>query len=424
MKRALVLSGGGSRGAYQIGAWQALTELGVRFHAVYGTSIGALNAALAAQGDVEAACALWENIDIRQVLNTDDEDFSMEQMINRKRDVIPFLLENAKNLRVDIAPLENLMKTHLNEKKVRASGMELGVMTVRVPQLTPVPVRLADMKPGSMNDWLLASAACFPVFPLKKIDGERYLDGGYYDNLPLDMAIVDGADEIVAIDIHPTPAHPEYARMPFLKMIHPLHNLGNFLDFKPKLIRRMRLMGYYDAMKAYDHFDGIRYTFTRVNELRVANAARRYMQRAAAFDAEAITRSAFQSTQQMNAPLISAIESEAPLRRLRWKDVYLRGLELCAQKMDFREDAIYDIDVLTGRMLSFARTGEKVESMTERSIRDAAAMGSRELISYLYRALTALGDFPADCVRCLAEYPGETAAALYLHTAKEPLQLI
>ena len=52
MKRALVLCGGGSRGSYEIGVWQALDELGVRLDGVYGTSIGALNAALVARGDV------------------------------------------------------------------------------------------------------------------------------------------------------------------------------------------------------------------------------------------------------------------------------------------------------------------------------------------------------------------------------------
>ncbi len=52
MRRALVLSGGGSRGSYQIGVWQALEELGVRFSMVFGTSIGAINAALIAQGDL------------------------------------------------------------------------------------------------------------------------------------------------------------------------------------------------------------------------------------------------------------------------------------------------------------------------------------------------------------------------------------
>ena len=59
MKRALVLNGGGSRGAYEIGAWQALDELGVRFDGVYGTSIGALNAAFFAQGDLDGALAQY-----------------------------------------------------------------------------------------------------------------------------------------------------------------------------------------------------------------------------------------------------------------------------------------------------------------------------------------------------------------------------
>ena len=61
MKRALVFSGGGSRGAYECGAWQALEEMNIRIDAVYGTSIGAINAALVAQGDLTTALELWEN---------------------------------------------------------------------------------------------------------------------------------------------------------------------------------------------------------------------------------------------------------------------------------------------------------------------------------------------------------------------------
>ena len=91
MKRALVLCGGGSRGAYEIGAWRALTELGVRFQGVYGTSIGALNAALVARGDVEAASQLWQNIRLSQIMTVEDEDdFAIERMVSNKRDVIPF----------------------------------------------------------------------------------------------------------------------------------------------------------------------------------------------------------------------------------------------------------------------------------------------------------------------------------------------
>ena len=414
MKRALVLSGGGSRGAYEIGAWQALEEIGVRFDAVYGTSIGALNAGLIAQGDLDKAAGLWSNITLSQVIGAEDEDFSIDRMISRKRDVVPFLIENAKHLRADIGPLENLLKEYLNEGRVRASGLDFGVMTVRVPQMQPFPVRLKDIPEGRLADWLIASASCFPIFPTKKIDGERYVDGGYFDNLPIDMALEDGAEEIVAIDIHPQPAHPEYARMPFLKLIHPLHNLGGFLDFNPKLLKRTRLMGYYDAMKAYGRFDGVRYTFTHQSELKTAAQAREFMRRIAAFDAEAITRTAFKSSQEMNAPLISALEAETPLKKLNWKEVWLRGLELCAETMGFREDAIYNPDTLIERILKFAANGEQPEPLTRERIRYFSRMGRRELLSYLYRSMTAFPATPADCTEFLSAFPKETAAALFL----------
>ena len=59
LKRAIVLGGGGSKGAYQIGAWRALRELGVDYHIITGTSIGACNGALMVQGDYERALELW-----------------------------------------------------------------------------------------------------------------------------------------------------------------------------------------------------------------------------------------------------------------------------------------------------------------------------------------------------------------------------
>ena len=50
-KRAVVLSGGGTKGAYEIGVWRALRELSVDFQIVTGTSIGSINGAMMAMGD-------------------------------------------------------------------------------------------------------------------------------------------------------------------------------------------------------------------------------------------------------------------------------------------------------------------------------------------------------------------------------------
>lgn len=66
---ALVLGGGGAKGAYEIGAIAALNDLGIRAGSVYGTSVGALNAAMYAQDDMTTAEALWSSIGLSDVVS-------------------------------------------------------------------------------------------------------------------------------------------------------------------------------------------------------------------------------------------------------------------------------------------------------------------------------------------------------------------
>ena len=69
MKRALVLSGGGSKGAYEAGFLLAAKELNQHFDIVTGTSIGALNGALVAMGDYEGLEYTWNILDMDHVFN-------------------------------------------------------------------------------------------------------------------------------------------------------------------------------------------------------------------------------------------------------------------------------------------------------------------------------------------------------------------
>ena len=73
--------GGGAKGAYQIGAWKALREAGIRFSAVSGTSVGALNGAMIVMDDLEKAENVWNNIHFSQVMDVDDEE--MRRLMNR-----------------------------------------------------------------------------------------------------------------------------------------------------------------------------------------------------------------------------------------------------------------------------------------------------------------------------------------------------
>ena len=80
----LVLEGGGARGAFQIGCWKALRELGVEIKGVSGTSVGALNGAMIIQDDFERTYDLWYNLSPSQVIDVDDDTVTnVDVYVNR-----------------------------------------------------------------------------------------------------------------------------------------------------------------------------------------------------------------------------------------------------------------------------------------------------------------------------------------------------
>ena len=126
---ALALEGGGAKGAYQIGAWKALREAGVKIDAVAGTSVGALNGSLIVMGDLEKA----ENIRYWQVMDVDDETMSRLLKGGVKLDeldsVAQQMFEVIKNRGFDVTPLRKWISQVVDEKTVRESPVELFIDT-------------------------------------------------------------------------------------------------------------------------------------------------------------------------------------------------------------------------------------------------------------------------------------------------------
>ena len=132
----------------------------------FGTSIGAINAALFLQGDRALAARLWDEIVERGLLRGGKaEGAQVERMFGRKREILPFLLEHARQMRLDIAPLEALLREHLREGRVRAAGMDFGLVAMKFPTLAPATRTLEAIPEGQLVDWVLASSACSPSFP-------------------------------------------------------------------------------------------------------------------------------------------------------------------------------------------------------------------------------------------------------------------
>lgn len=253
--RAIVLSGGGSKGAYQIGVWKALRQLKIRYEIVTGTSVGALNAALMVQNDYFKAMMLWYNLKSSMIYDNDVE-------IQKTKDFFKY----AKNIVLDGGmQVNNLSKTvdkYLNINKIYKSNINLGIVTVKYPSLEALELTRDDISKEQLKDYLLASASPFPAFQKKQIGEEHFIDGGFYDNLPINLAIDMGADEIIAVDLEAI-GRKQKVKNKNVKiiLISPRGDTGSFLVFDKVSSRRSMALGYNDTMKTFGKLDGNIYTF-------------------------------------------------------------------------------------------------------------------------------------------------------------------
>ena len=251
IKRALVLSGGGARGAYQLGVWQALREIEWDFSIVTGASIGALNSSLIAMNDFEKLEKLWYKMTPNDVINTTETD--------PKKVYLQMIKDLAKG-GADTSPLYNLVKSNIDEAKIRNSNIKMGISTVELPTLKLKQLPIEQIPNGKLADFLVASATVFPFFKAKDIDQKKYADGGYGDNMPMNLAIQMGAEEIIAVQIFNSRIKRLSKKVP-TTLISPSRYLGPFLLFDNKTVHQNRMYGYFDTLKFLNFKEGEYFTF-------------------------------------------------------------------------------------------------------------------------------------------------------------------
>ncbi len=262
MKKGLALCGGGAKGSYEAGCFKALNEIGEHFDIVTGTSIGCLNAAMYCQKDFDRDYELWEKLNVQMIMKY-GFNFDRYDIINGIRNgqnSINMVLNYMTNRGADIRPLRNLINEYIDIDKIKESDVTFGIVTASFPQMKGCEIVANKLSEDLIKDFILASASCWPVFPVCKIDGKSYVDGGYYDNLPINYCHRLGANEIVAIDLNMEPTHKEYTNTRFVRYIKPTHNLGTFMQFDHETIMNNMMLGYLDTMKSYKRFEGYRYT--------------------------------------------------------------------------------------------------------------------------------------------------------------------
>ena len=262
-KYGLVLAGGGAKGAYQLGAWRAMKELGIKFSVVVGTSIGSINGALIAADSFDGAKDLWGTASVDKGVNITEELRDPENLFSFRN--FPALFkEIVKNGGIDASPTKDLISQFIDEEKVRKSDVRFGMVTYHLSELTPLEIFIDKIPDGKLVDYLLASAKVPGVSKIGP-EGEWYLDGGVYDNAPMGMLIRNGYNRMIIVDISSMKGlgHKNDINCAEMIYIRPydVEDLGAAFDFSEEMLAKRMKMGYLDARKAFGYLSGVRYYF-------------------------------------------------------------------------------------------------------------------------------------------------------------------
>ena len=416
---ALVLGGGGAKGAYQIGVIDALEEMGITCGSVYGTSIGALNAAMYAQGRMDEARELWNSLTMRDLITQEDAALAEEAegMFDSPDRLLEFISHHASRKGINTAPMMQLIRRCADENMLRKSGVRFGLTATRFPKLTLCEKRLEAMEEGTLCDWLLASASVFPAFPMKKIGEERYIDGGFSDNVPVDMAIRAGARHIIAVDIGKNPSHMHFAGRPNMTYIRASQPLGGLLTFDPVQAAISRTIGYHDTLRAFGRVRGTRYAFDAGDAMQLTRRAEDFLVRLTRF--EAGMRQQSLTGRRNSSPLLDVLADE--LRPgADAADYFLRALELCAQTLAVPPAQMMTFSAMTGEIrarLPLAKAEAMLDSLLggRIGVLFAPPQPDRKLVlACLYLILMREHAFPALAMRTLCAFPKELVCALTL----------
>jgi NTE family protein len=192
---AMVLSGGGAKGAFQVGVLDELvTRRGVRIDIVAGVSTGAIQALAVAQDDIPGLVSVWRAL-------RGNRDIYKERPLGIAGGIL-----GADSI-YDAKPLRILLKAFADEAKLRASGRKLllGVVNLGTGQY-----RTIDENVPGIDNWVYASCA-MPVFfdPLvtQGPDGtrEQWVDGGVRNVTPLADALDFNPRGVIAVRASPKP---------------------------------------------------------------------------------------------------------------------------------------------------------------------------------------------------------------------------
>ncbi|MCC5936371.1 MAG: patatin-like phospholipase family protein [Lunatimonas sp.] len=204
--RALVISGGGSKGAFAGGVAEFLIRACRHDYRLFlGTSTGSLLVPLLSIGEIEKIKAIYTSVTQNQIFDISpfyivQENGEPRIKINHVNTVRMFI-KGRKTFGESMALLELIKKIMTPEDFARMQANEANVY-VTVSNLTTNRVEYKSLKENSYEDfceWIWASSNLVPFMSLLEKNGCQYADGGFADIVPISEAIYRGAKEIDVI---------------------------------------------------------------------------------------------------------------------------------------------------------------------------------------------------------------------------------
>ena len=360
----IVLEGGGAKGAYQIGAWKALREAGVRIKGIAGASVGSLNGALICMDDLEKAEDIWKNIEYSRVMDVSDETIKALKKKDFKalnmQEILNSGFQFIKDGGFDVTPLKNLIAEVVgDESRIRESDRELFAMTYSVSEHKELAVDVKSGEEGSVKDMLLASAY-FLAFKNEKLGGKRYRDGGGFNNVPLGVLLDKGYEDIIVIRIYGWGFDSEkVTKIPDganVYHIAPRQDLGGILEFDKKQSRKNMTLGYYDAKRFLYGLAGRIYYIDApgsepyyfdkmMSELELLKI---YVEE----DLDQETRESLNGYRMFTETLFPRMAVEFKLKDdWNYRDLYIAILEDLAKRLKINRFQIYTVDRLIGKIM-------------------------------------------------------------------------
>lgn len=206
MKIGLVLAGGGGKGAYELGVWKALDELKLtKYITVFsGTSIGAFNSVLFAMNDMKKADELWEEVTMDKLV-----PISKSELI--KRGIGLYIggknLQLAKkflNYKLEHGAIANdgaieVVEKYLDFNNIKENNKICYAACTKLSDFSAKYFKINDFDEETGKKIVLASASLPLIYDCTEVLGEKYIDGGIADNIPIQPVYGENCNIIIVV---------------------------------------------------------------------------------------------------------------------------------------------------------------------------------------------------------------------------------